>query len=221
MSEERTRARNFDATLSSQAEKRPKIALVAAMSENGAIGNSNHLPWRLAADMKRFRKLTLNHVVIMGRKTYESIGRPLPKRTNIVVSRNPNLALQGACVLVNSLQQAFRLASTAKKVFVIGGSEIYREAIRCADELYLTIIYFNQQSTPNLNLFVDFEGDAFFPKIDPEVWVVKFKGAERKAVMRGSGVIRQSKSSNHSIEHGHGIFFRFYIFRRRSDRDQQ
>jgi len=135
-----------------------KIALIAALSRNQVIGVENRLPWTLPADLKRFRNLTRGHSVIMGRKTWESLGRPLPERLNIVISRNPSLDLGEGAVRASSLDEALLLASGPKspnreKCFVIGGAEIYRLALLRAHELHLTWIE------------REIEGDAFFPKL--------------------------------------------------------
>lgn len=129
------------------------INIIVAMSKNRVIGKNNSLIWHLPNDLKRFKKLTSNNTVVMGRKTYESIGKPLPNRRNIVITRNKNLKIKG-CDIVNSIEEAFLLCNN--NCFVIGGSEIYKESLKYADKIYLTII--------NMN----FEGDAFFPEIGKE-----------------------------------------------------
>jgi dihydrofolate reductase len=129
------------------------ISLIAAMTEKRVIGVRNQLPWKLPEDMKRFRELTTGHPIIMGRKTYDSIGRPLPKRENLVISRQPGLKIEGAQVfssLESALERALKLDE--KEVFVIGGAEIYRQALARADRLYLTLVH------------QDYEGDAHFPE---------------------------------------------------------
>lgn len=131
------------------------LSLIAAMSENRVIGIQNRLPWNLPEDLKRFKRLTSGHPVIMGRKTFESIGRPLPNRENIVISRQPGLAIAGVRSAI-SLEAAIEMAQertekSQTEIFVIGGAEIYQLALPLAERLYLTII---QKS---------FEGDATFP----------------------------------------------------------
>lgn len=131
------------------------ISLIAALSENHVIGVQNRLPWSLPDDLKRFKRLTSGHPVIMGRKTYESIGRPLPNRENIVISRQPGLAIAGVRTAV-SLEAAIQTAEERSElrnpeIFVIGGAEIYRLALPLAERLYLTLIH------------KTFEGDAHFP----------------------------------------------------------
>jgi dihydrofolate reductase len=129
------------------------ISLIAAVSENGVIGVDNKLPWYIPDDLKRFKELTSGNVVIMGRKTYESIGKPLPNRINIVVSRNKELNIPG-CLVVNSMTQAIQKAGTDKDIFVIGGGEVYRKSIKFADRIYLTKVH------------QEVEGDTTFPEID-------------------------------------------------------
>jgi len=142
----------------------PKISLIAAMSQNRVIGVGNRLPWNLPEDLKRFRTLTSGHVIVMGRKTYDSIGKPLPNRENRVITRQENYSLNGARVFA-TLEDALTApiqnipAGPGKdapvlkfdEIFVIGGGEIYKQALPLADRIYLTVI--DQ----------DFEGDAFFP----------------------------------------------------------
>jgi dihydrofolate reductase len=145
----------------------PTISLIAAMSQNRVIGIDNRLPWNLPEDLKRFRALTSNHVIVMGRKTYESIGKPLPNRENRVISRQENYSLKGARVF-QTLEDALSapiqnvaagVGSDGKpapvlkvdEIFVIGGGEIYKQALPLADRIYLTVID------------RDYEGDAFFP----------------------------------------------------------
>jgi dihydrofolate reductase len=133
------------------------ISLIVAVSRNNVIGKDNSLPWTLPADLKHFRETTTGHAVIMGRKTFESIGRPLPKRRNIVITRQADYA-PGGVEVMSSLEAA--LAATAKdeEAFVIGGGEIFRQALPQANRVYLTRIE------------TDIEGDAFFPELDPGEW---------------------------------------------------
>ena len=134
--------------------------VVAAMDENNCIGNKNTIPWRLPGDLQRFKQLTLNSSVIMGRNTHESIGRLLPKRHNIIVSRrDPPEDTKGA-IWVNTPQKALEeAASLSEKRFVIGGSQIYGELLDVADVLYLTKV---KTKVP--------EGDAYFPEINKQKW---------------------------------------------------
>ncbi|MFT4173402.1 MAG: dihydrofolate reductase [Rhodocyclaceae bacterium] len=131
---------------------RPRIALIAAVARNGVIGRDNTLPWRLSDDLKRFKALTLGHPIIMGRKTWDSLGRPLPGRHNIVVSRQAGLQLDGATV-VHSLDEALHCAGDAAQVFVIGGAQLYGVALPLADALHLTEVH------------ADVVGDAHFPTL--------------------------------------------------------
>jgi dihydrofolate reductase len=134
----------------------PKISLIVAMGENRVIGVDNRMPWHLPADLKRFRQITWGKPVVMGRKTHESIGRPLPGRKNIVLTSDRNYAAPG-CTVVHSLQDALREAD-AGEVMVIGGSSLYRALLPQADRLYLTLIH------------REFPGDTFFPEFDWSAW---------------------------------------------------
>jgi dihydrofolate reductase len=122
------------------------VSLIVAIAENGVIGHNNQLIWHLPNDLKYFKKVTSGNAVIMGRKTFESIGKPLPNRTNIVVSRNTDLQLEG-CELTNSIESAIEIAkkSNSAECFVIGGAEIYRQALPMAHKIYLTRVYDNPQ----------------------------------------------------------------------------
>jgi dihydrofolate reductase len=135
----------------------PVLALIAAVAQNGVIGVDNRLPWRLPEDMQRFRALTTGHSIIMGRRTWESIGRPLPDRQNIVVTRQRNFDAPGASIAA-SLQAALAIATMPEPVFVIGGEALYREALPLASRLYLTEIH------------QDFPGDAHFPRYARSAW---------------------------------------------------
>ena len=130
------------------------ISLIAAMDLDRAIGRENRLPWHLPKDLARFRDLTMGHPVVMGRKTYESIGRPLPGRTNIVITRQEAFAADGT-VVVHDLQEAFGACGDAEEVFVLGGAEVFREAMPLADRIHLTVVQARIQ------------GDTFFPEISP------------------------------------------------------
>jgi dihydrofolate reductase len=151
----------------------PVVSIVVAVSENGVIGRDGDMPWHLSSDLKRFKRLTMGAPVIMGRKTYESIGKPLPGRLNIVVTRNYDWSADGV-IRVGSLDAAVELATAhlesaepdpenpdapvADKIFVIGGGEIYVQALGLADMLHVT------------HVIGDVEGDTGFPDIDPAVW---------------------------------------------------
>ena len=136
------------------------ISLIVAVSDNGVIGRRNALPWRLSADLRYFKQRTLGKPVIMGRKTHEAIGRALPGRHNIVVTRNPDSALQDVSV-VTSLEAAFAEAGDAEEVMVIGGAEIYTAALPLVRRLYLTRVHLEVP-----------DGDAFFPDPDLSQWRV-------------------------------------------------
>lgn len=133
------------------------IALVAAVARNGVIGVSGRLPWHLPEDLKHFRALTTGHAIIMGRKTWDSIARPLAQRQNIVVSRRADFTAPG-CTVAPALPEAIGLATMPPPVFVIGGEAVYRDAMPLADLLFLTEIH------------RDFAGDARFPDFDRSEW---------------------------------------------------
>jgi dihydrofolate reductase len=135
----------------------PRISIIVAVGRNGVIGRDGALPWRLPEDLKRFKALTMGHVMIMGRKTYESIGRLLPGRRSVIVSRQAGYAVEGATV-APSLAEAIAAAGEIPEVFVIGGGEIYRAALPSAHRLLVTEV----DASP--------EGDAFFPAVDIAVW---------------------------------------------------
>lgn len=132
------------------------ISIIVAMDKNRVIGFEGKIPWRLPADLKRFKQLTMGHAVIMGRKTFESIGKALPGRTNIVVTRQKDYRAAG-CTVVNSLQEALKVAG--KDPFVIGGGELYAQALPLADRLYIT----------EVDLRVP-KRDAHFPEINRKDW---------------------------------------------------
>ncbi len=132
------------------------ISLIVAMSRNRVIGRDNRLPWRLPADLRRFQHLTMGHCLIMGRKTYESIGRPLPGRTIIVLTRQANYAPPGVLV-AHTLEEALALAQ-GEEVFIAGGAHVYQQAVALADRLYLTLIE------------EDIAGDASFPPLNESEW---------------------------------------------------
>jgi len=135
-----------------------KISLIVAMASNRAIGLNNQMPWHLSADLKKFKKITMGAPILMGRKTYESIGRPLPGRTNIIISRNPSYSQPG-CLVFNDIDKALASCGDSDEIFVIGGSDLYKSMLPVADTLYLTQIH------------QDFSGDTFFPEIDAGQWV--------------------------------------------------
>lgn len=135
------------------------ISLIVAMAENRVIGRDNHLPWRLPADLQHFKRITLGKPVVMGRKTWESIGRPLPGRDNIVVTRAQGYDAAGARV-AHSLDEALAAAGDAAEVMIIGGAGLYNQTLSLADRIYLTRVH------------AEVTGDIWFPDIDPEVWRV-------------------------------------------------
>ena len=132
------------------------VSIIVAIAENGIIGDKNALLWNIKEDMRRFRTTTTGHPVIMGRKTFESIGRPLPKRTNVVITRGDN-TFEG-CEVAHSLEEAVAMFPKEEEVFIIGGAQIYAQALSIADRLYLTIVHH------------DYEGDTAFPKFDMAEW---------------------------------------------------
>lgn len=136
-----------------------RVSLIAAMAANRVIGLGNDLPWRLPADMRRFKALTMGHTLIMGRKTYDSVGYPLPGRRTVVITRQPGWKAEGVEV-VHSLEESLKAAERLDggEVLVAGGGEIFREALPRADRIYLTRI---EQ---------DFPGDTFFPELDAAAW---------------------------------------------------
>ena len=135
------------------------LSIQVAVSENGVIGREGDLPWHLSADLKRFKKLTMGHHLIMGRKTFESIGRCLPGRTTVIISRNPEYSFEGALV-TDSLEGALEIAKSDDQPFVVGGAQIYELAMPVTKTLYLTRVSAN------------IEGDAFFPlnQLRDHVW---------------------------------------------------
>jgi len=136
-----------------------RISLIVAMDERRGIGHRGRLPWRLPADLRRFKSLTMGHHLVMGRKTYASIGRPLPGRTMIVLTRKRDYDPPG-CLVVHTLEAALELArqSGDDEVFVIGGGEVFEQALPLADRIYLTRVH------------AALEADVFFPEYDPEDW---------------------------------------------------
>ena len=133
------------------------LSIIVAMSENYVIGRAGAMPWHLPADLKRFKALTTGHAIIMGRKTWDSIGRPLPERTSIVLTRDPAFAADGA-IVVPDLDQALDAAGDDDEPFIIGGGEIYRMALERAERLYLTCVH------------ATLSGDTFFPNFSEQDW---------------------------------------------------
>jgi len=147
----------------------PKLSIIVAMARNRTIGLNNTLPWRIPEDLKHFKSLTMGHHIIMGRKTYDSIGKPLPGRTTVVVTRNRELKIaawpqpQGnvpptGCIIVHSLAEAIEVCAGDPEIFIAGGAELYAQALPLAGMLYIT------------ELQHDIEGDAYFPELDRSEW---------------------------------------------------
>jgi len=135
----------------------PLISLIVAMAQNGVIGRDNSMPWRLPEDLKRFRAFTLGKPILMGRKTFESIGRPLEGRTNLVLTRDRSWFAPGV-IVVHSVEEALTQASASDELVVIGGAEIYRLVLPFARRIYLTHVH------------ADVQGDITFPEFDPTQW---------------------------------------------------
>ncbi len=134
------------------------ITIIAAIAKNNALGKDNDLIWHLPADLKRFKKVTSRHHILMGRNTFESIGKPLPNRTSVIITRNQDYFKDG-CLIANSIEEALEI-SKDDDTFIIGGAQIYKQAIEkgLVDKLDVTIVHH------------DFEADVFFPEIDMNVW---------------------------------------------------
>jgi dihydrofolate reductase len=144
-----------------------RLTIVVAVSENGVIGSDNRLPWRLPDDLKRFKALTMGKPIIMGRKTYDSIGHPLPGRKNIVITRDAHRRING-CVVVGSIAQALAAAEPAEEVILGGGGDLYAQLLDRVDTIHLTRVH------------VVIDGDVFFPALDPRYWQIT--NEERHAV---------------------------------------
>ncbi len=133
--------------------KKPIISLIAAMAKNRVIGKDNKMPWHLPADLKHFKSVTMSKPIVMGRKTFESIGRPLPGRENVIISRNKNYAVDG-CIVVHSIEDALTLLADYEEIMIIGGGFLYSQIIEQADKLYLTYID------------LEIDGDTQFPEFE-------------------------------------------------------
>ena len=135
------------------------ITIIAAIAKNNALGKNNDLIWHLPADLKRFKKVTTGHHILMGRNTFESIGRPLPNRTTIIITKNEEYVQEG-CLIANSVEQALEMAHDDDQIFIIGGAQVYEYAMKqdFADALDITLVHH------------EFEADVYFPEIDPKVW---------------------------------------------------
>lgn len=135
------------------------ISAIVAVAQNGVIGHNNAIPWYLSDDLKYFKRTTLNHHIIMGRKSFESIGRPLPRRTNVVITRQPFYIATG-CIIAHSIENALEIAQNNQEteVFIIGGGTIYEQSLPFLDKIYYTDVHAN------------IKGDVFFPKLDKKNW---------------------------------------------------
>ena len=143
------------------------ISIIVAMGQNRVIGKNGQLPWHLPSDLQRFKRLTMGHTLIMGRRTFESIGRPLQGRKTIILSRNPNFRAAG-CDVVTDIKTALQLASSAEELFICGGAEIYQQSLPLTERIYLTTLEFNP------------DGDTVFPEFSTEgfktLYARQFKG---------------------------------------------
>ena len=135
-----------------------RLSIVVAMDSNRLIGKDNGLPWHLPADLAFFKKLTTGNTILMGRKTFDSIGRPLPNRRNIVITRNADIEITD-CEVVNSIEKALLLAQSETEVMVIGGAKLYQQILPIADRLYITQVE------------GEFDGDTYFPHYDEDDWL--------------------------------------------------
>lgn len=166
------------------------IALVLAISENRALGKDNQLLWRLPNDMKHFKKVTLGHPMVMGRKTFESIGKPLPGRTSIIISRQSDYPVPEGCLLAASLEEALQAAlALDEQVMVVGGGQIYEQALPLAEVIYLTLVH------------ETFDGDTFFPELSANDWEV-------------------AEQEEHEADDRHPYPYTFFTFRRKADFSQ-
>lgn len=136
---------------------KPILSIITAMDNNRLIGKNNALPWHLPEDLAFFKKTTLGKPIIMGRKTFESIGRTLPGRTNIIISRNPDYSVEG-CVCLASIESVLEYCSNEEEIMLIGGASLYEQWLPYADQMYITLIN------------AEFEGDAWFPDYQPNLW---------------------------------------------------
>ena len=181
-----------------------EVILIAAVGPNMVIGDGLKLPWSLPRDMRLFRRLTIGHPIVMGRKTFESLGsRPLPRRRNIVVSRNEQYSARG-CDVAHSLSEALELTPAGSRVFVIGGGSVYEQAMPFATALLVTEIF---DESPNENLFQPFTGDVFFPAIDPDIW--------EETLATGRSYIAASRIPGYASVKRKGLRFRVSRFVRK------
>ena len=159
------------------------IIAIAAIGMNNELGKDNQLIWHLPNDFKRFKTLTTGHYIIMGRKTFESFPKPLPNRTHVIITRQKNYTAEN-CIVVDSLKKAIAICPKDEDVYVIGGGEIYQQAMPYADKIELTRVHER------------FDGDAFFPKIDPSVWT-------------------ETENISHQKDEHHKYSFSFITYQRR------
>ena len=136
-----------------------RITIIAAIANNNALGKDNDLIWHLPADLKRFKQVTSGHHILMGRNTFESIGKPLPNRTTVIITRNNNYKAAG-CIVVDSIEKALEVSKNDDQIFIIGGAQIYKQAMESnwVDQLDITQVHHS------------FEADVYFPEIDSEIW---------------------------------------------------
>ncbi|MXS83894.1 dihydrofolate reductase [Nitrosomonas oligotropha] len=163
-----------------------RLSILVAMAKNRVIGRDNRLPWHLPADLKHFKFLTMGQAIVMGRKTYESIGKPLPGRANIVITRQTDYQIPGA-VVVNSLEDALLVceetSTTDTENFIIGGEKLYRQTIKICQRMYITEIQSN------------FDGDVFFPEFDPNEWEEAQRDKHTEGNLEYHFVVLERKSS--------------------------
>jgi dihydrofolate reductase len=160
----------------------PRISIIVAMARNGVIGANNALPWHLSADLKRFKSLTMGHHMIMGRKTFQSIGRVLPGRTSVVVTRNPAFGHEGV-VTAASVSEAIQRSIKDTEIFVVGGAGIFREALPLATRIHAT------------EIARDYDGDTFFPAFDRTQWRETDAEPFSEGELRGRLVTYDKKSA--------------------------
>ena len=141
-----------------EVNKKQELTIIVAAAQNDAIGKDNKLIWHLSDDLKRFKNLTNNHHIIMGRKTFESFPKPLPNRTHVVITRQSDYKAPNGVIIVNNIDDAIDACKNDSQPFIIGGGEIYKQALKIADKIELTRVHEN------------FEADTYFPKIDPSIW---------------------------------------------------
>lgn len=181
-----------------------KVALIAALGPDNTIGSGNKMPWHMPRDLRFFRRVTTGHTVIMGRKTFEAIGsKALPKRKNIVITRNTQF-LANQCEVAHSLHAALESVRGEKRVFIIGGGELYRQSIDVADEIYLTHI---SDQHPNLRLFPLFESDTVFPEVRQEHWNVHREG--RLFVASSKMTVKPTGAAS-------GLYMQFVTYKRKN-----